>query len=199
MKKNYVGIKYVLSKCESVLQQAQKRVCFAAFTQRVLELHGGKKNEGKKIERQRYDGGFTFVETLAVIAVTAVLASGTFVSASRLVSMARRTAARTQIEQYRSALQTYFLDCGQFPTGEQGLEALWQKPVLYPVPENWNGPYIDRAISKDPWGCAYIYFAGRAALPVGTPEGLPFVIVSYGADRTSGGEGNDEDIISWQQ
>lgn len=152
----------------------------------------------KKYLFGKKDGGFTFVETLAVIAVTAVLASGTLVSASRLVSLARRTSARTQIEQYRSALQTYFLDCGQFPTTEQGLEALWEKPVLYPVPERWNGPYIDRAVSTDPWGTDYAYIAGGAALPVGTPGGLPFVIISYGADKTSGGEGNDEDIVSWK-
>lgn len=154
---------------------------------------------GKKYNFKKYDAGFTFVETLAVIAVTAVLTSGTLVSASRLVSLARRTSARTQIEHYRSALQTYFIDCGSFPTSEQGLHALWSKPILHPVPENWNGPYIDRAISSDPWGNEYVYCTEGAALPVGTPDGLPFVIMSYGADKIAGGEGINEDIVSWKQ
>ena len=78
--------------------------------------------------------GFTYVETVAVIAIGAVLTAGSLFSASKIISDARKTAAKTQIEQFGCALQTYFLDCGRFPTTEQGLSALWEKPVLYPVP-----------------------------------------------------------------
>lgn len=157
-----------------------------------------------KIKRRKYDWktkrieGFTFVETLAVIAVTALLTSGTLVSASRLIALARCTSARTQIEYYNSALQTYFIDTGSFPTTEQGLQALWSKPTSYPVPENWNGPYISRDVAKDPWGNEYAYFSGDSSMPTGTPSGLPFVIISYGADKTEGGEGDAQDIVSWK-
>lgn len=143
--------------------------------------------------------GFTFVETLAVLAIGAILAAGTTVSATRLISMAKKTAARNLIEQYSSALQSYFLDCGSFPTSEQGLQALWECPVLYPVPENWNGPYLDRKPSPDPWGNEFEYIAGKtSAMPVDVPANLPFVLMSYGADKKRGGEGDDSDIVSWE-
>ena len=87
---------------------------------------------------QKTADGFTYVETIAVIAIGAVLTAGSVFSASKIIASARKTAAKTQIEQYGSALQTYFIDCGRFPTTEQGLAALWEKQVLYPVPEVWN-------------------------------------------------------------
>ena len=102
--------------------------------------------------KEKRADGFTYVETVAVIAIGAILTAGSIFSATKLIASARRTAARTQIEQFGSALQTYFLDCGRFPTSEQGLSALWEKPVLYPVPENWSGPYLEREPGHDPWG-----------------------------------------------
>src|SRR5574344_341036 len=144
-----------------------------------------KKSDGK-------ESGFTFVETLAVLAVGAVLTAGAGVSAVRLIELARKTAARESIGQFKAALQSYYIDCGQFPTSQQGLEALWQKPVLVPVPQNWNGPYLDHELQADPWGAEYVYTAkGSAAFPEDAVSGLPFVIISYGADRVAGGDGND--------
>lgn len=96
--------------------------------------------------------GFTFIETMAVLAIGAILSAGCFFSASKVVEIARKSSAESQIRQYCSALQIYFLECGAFPTTEQGLWALWEKPVLYPVPENWAGPYIDSKPTADPWG-----------------------------------------------
>ena len=143
--------------------------------------------------------GFTFVETLAVLAIGAVLSAGSIVSATRLISLAKKTAARSQIEQFSSALQAYFLDCGRFPTTEQGLSALWEKPVLYPVPENWEGPYLDRKPSADPWGTNFEYISAESSImPSEVPENLPFVLMSYGADKKKGGEGEACDIVSWK-
>lgn len=143
--------------------------------------------------------GFTFIETIAVLAVIAVMAAGTTISAGKIISKARTVSARNEIAQYSGALQSYFLDCGRFPTTDQGLEALWNKPELYPVPENWKGPYVDRKPSKDPWGSDYIYYTGDSAfVPDEVPEGLPFVLLSYGADGQEGGEGEAEDVVSWK-
>jgi general secretion pathway protein G len=154
---------------------------------------------GKKVAGDSVSAGFTFVETLAVLAVTAVLAGQVTVAAHAMLQRSRSAGARTQIESLRVALQSYYVDCGSFPTEEQGLSALWEKPVAEPVPENWNGPYTDKAVPKDPWGVAYRYaVAGGSGMPSGTPEGLPFVIYSLGADRKEGGSGHDRDIISWQ-
>ena len=153
--------------------------------------------------------GFTYVETVAVIAIGAVLTAGSVFSATKIISAARKTAARTQIEQFSSALQTYFLDCGRFPTTEQGLKALWEKPVLYPVPENWDGPYLDREPGTDPWGTDYQYLSAESSpMPAEVPENLPFILISYGADgkedRSSGSSGGSgksggsDDILSWK-
>lgn len=155
-------------------------------------------NKKKWRNKHENEEGYTFIETLAVIAVSAVLASGTVISAGRIVALARKTAAQTQIEQYREALQSYYLDCGQFPTTEQGLSALWTKPVFYPVPTNWHGPYIEREAGTDPWGNRYCYCASSTSFPAEVPEGLPFIIMSYGADGKESGEGEAADIVSWK-
>ncbi len=161
-----------------------------------------KKKKFEEKSEKKWGGksdGFTFVETLAVLAIGAVLTAGSFVSASRLISLGKKTSAKNQINQFSSALQCYFLDCGRFPTSEQGLAALWEKPVLYPVPENWDGPYLDRKPGNDPWGTEFSYISSESsALPSDVPENLPFVLVSYGADKKSGGDGEGEDIVSWK-
>lgn len=147
----------------------------------------------------RENDGFTFVETVVVLSIVAVLAAGSTVSASRLIAKAKKVSAQNQIEQYSAGLQAYFLDCGRFPTTEQGLNSLWEKPLLYPVPQNWKGPYIQKEISKDPWNADYRYFSsGSASFPGSVPEGLPYVLYSLGADGEEGGEGEAEDICSWK-
>ena len=157
------------------------------------------RKNGTKRKRQCMADAFTFVETLAVLSIGAIIAAGSTVSATKLISFAKKTAARSQIEQYSAALQTYFLDCGRFPTSEQGLAALWTKPDLYPLPENWKGPYLERKPGKDPWGSDFEYIsAENSAMPSEVPENLPYVLVCWGADKARGGSGEGEDIVSWQ-
>ena len=106
--------------------------------------------------------------------------------------------AKAQIEQLKLSLQGYFADCSRFPTEEQGLQALWEEPELYPLAENWNGPYTDKKISADPWGNDYIYVLKDSAKGINLPKGLPFGIISLGADKVEGGSGCDKDILSWE-
>jgi general secretion pathway protein G len=156
------------------------------------------RNEKKQKRRKKSNQAFTFVETLAVLAIIAVLSAGCTVSISRIVALAKKASARNQIEQFGAALQTYFLDCGRFPTTEQGLQALWEKPLFYPVPENWNGPYLERKPGKDPWGTDFEYLSAESSLmPPEVPENLPYVLISFGADKTRGGNENGADIRSW--
>ena len=89
------------------------------------------------------------------------------------------------------SLNAYFLDTGRYPTSEQGLEALWDRPVLEPVPEGWQGPYLTKELPEDPWGNHYDYF-------VPGPSGLPYGIRSYGADGSEGGDEAAADIVSWK-
>ena len=136
------------------------------------------------------DKGFTFIETIVTISIILILSAAVGFSAIKYVDRARIAACRNQIETFRLALQSYLLDCGQFPTEAQGLQALWEKPTLAPVPSRWEGPYIDRQIPKDPWGGNYIYRNPGE-------KNLPFTIISYGADGKMGGEGMNADIRSW--
>ena len=87
---------------------------------------------------------------------------------------------------YATTLLTY---SGEYPTSEQGLSALFVKPVSLSN-DNWDGPYLSKAIPKDPWGNDYQYY-------VPGENGLPYGIMSLGKDGVEGGEGKDADITSW--
>ena len=136
------------------------------------------------------DKGFTFIETIVTISIILILSAAVGFSAIRYVERAQIAAGRNQIEILRLALQSYYLDCGLYPTETQGLQALWEKPIHQPIPAHWNGPYIDRLLPKDPWGNDYVYKNPGEM-------NLPFTIMSYGADGRLGGEGANADIHSW--
>ncbi len=126
-----------------------------------------------------------------MIAIILILTSAVGFVGFRAVDKARQVSARSQIETLSLALNAYALDCDQYPSKEQGLEGLWTRPVVAPLPAGWNGPYVNRKIIVDPWGHPYEY-----AVP--GPHGLPFSIRSFGADGQEGGEGSDRDTASWE-
>jgi general secretion pathway protein G len=137
------------------------------------------------------DGGFTFMETIIVISIILILSAGVGFSAIKFIERSRLAACKNQIESFRLSLQSYFLDCGVYPTQTQGLAALWEKPILEPVPAGWDGPYTDRQLPKDPWGTEYRYKNPG-------DKNLPFTIISWGADGREGGDGQNADIYSWE-
>lgn len=147
--------------------------------------------KNRKSDRAKKDDGFTFAETIAVLAIMLILTAGTGFAVSKYVEKSRVVAAQNQIEIFKLALQSYKIDCGRYPTKEQGLEALWQKPLIYPVSPNWNGPYVDREIQKDPWGNDYVYSLTFS-------DKVPFTVLSYGADGVEGGNDEEADIVSWK-
>jgi len=136
------------------------------------------------------DKGFTFIETIITISIILILSAAVGFSAIKYIERARLAACRNQIETLRLALQSYFLDCGQYPTEAQGLMALWDKPIQPPIPSRWDGPYISRKLPKDPWDNDYIYKNPGE-------NNLPFSIMSFGGDGKIGGEGANADIYSW--
>lgn len=139
--------------------------------------------------RRTSDSGWTFIESIVVIAIIVVLSGTVAFSASDYLERARVASARAQIEAMSIALRVYAMDTGGYPTQAQGLGALWERPVLVPVPRGWNGPYTDRPPGTDPWGEAFIY--GRAE-----HQSVPFTIRSLGADRLPGGTGHAKDIVT---
>jgi general secretion pathway protein G len=137
------------------------------------------------------DKGFTFIETIVTITIILILSAAVGFSTYKYIDWAKTASCRSQIETFRMALQSYMVDCGQFPTESQGLKALWEKPTLSPVPGNWAGPYLDREVPLDSWGNNYVYKSPGV-------HNLPFTITSYGADGKEGGEGINADINSWK-
>ena len=135
--------------------------------------------------------GFTFIELMVVIIIIGMLAMIVMPSFLKRVDEAKITAAKVQIKSFESGLKLFYLDNGFYPSTEQGLKALVEKPTSGRIPNKWReGGYLDKpVIPKDPWGNDYVYLSpGR--------HGEEYEIISYGRDGKEGGEGPDADISS---
>ncbi len=131
--------------------------------------------------------GFTLLEMLVVLVVLGLLAGLIGPQLFGRVGEAKATTAKTQMELIGVALDSYRLDNGAYPVTGQGLEALSARPARPPVPLNWRGPYLRKAVPNDPWGRPYQYVA-----PVKGGEG--YELRSLGRDGTEGGTGEDADL-----
>jgi general secretion pathway protein G len=129
---------------------------------------------------------------LVVIIVLGLLAGLVGPQIIGRVSEAKSSTARTQIELLSVALDSYRLDNGRYPTAEQGLRALFEKPTIEPIPENWRGPYLRRRVPDDPWDRPYIY-----RYP-GEQNRAGFDLLTWGRDGQPGGEEEDADVTSWE-
>ena len=140
----------------------------------------------KKINRRQ--AGVTLIEMMVVVVIIALFAALVLPRMMGQADKARKTAARAQINAFMTALGSYKLDTGSYPTTEQGLQALRAKPENV---NNWQGPYTDKEIDNDPWGHPYVYrFPGE--------HGDEPDILCYGADGQPGGDGMNGDIVSWK-
>ena len=133
--------------------------------------------------------GFTLIELMVVIVILGILAGLVLPRFMGRTEEAKKTKARLQIENLEGALKLYKLDIGTYPTTEQGLEALVQKPSTGTVPKNWReGGYLEKAkVPEDPWGRPYVYMAPGI-------KNRDFDLKSLGADGEEGGEGENADI-----
>lgn len=138
----------------------------------------------------RRSRGFTLIEVMVVIVIIAILAALIVPKVMSRPEEARVAAARQDIGAIVQALKLYKLDNMRYPTTEQGLQALVKKPTAAPVPENWKGNGYLEKLPKDPWGTPYQY------LQPGLHGEID--VMSFGANREAGGEGNDADIGSWE-
>lgn len=142
--------------------------------------------ETKVCQQQR---GFTLIEIMVVVVILGILAALVVPKVMSRPDEARIVAAKQDIQALTQALKLYRLDNQRYPSSEQGLQALVQKPTVAPLPPNWKtGGYLDR-LPQDPWKHDYLY------LNPGLHGEID--IFSYGADGAPGGEGNDADIGSW--
>jgi general secretion pathway protein G len=139
-------------------------------------------------KRNRREAGVTLIEMMVVVVIIALFAALVLPRMMGQADRAKKTQARAQINAYMTALGSYKLDNGVYPTTEQGLQALRDKPENA---NNWQGPYTDKEIGNDPWGHPYVYhFPGE--------HGDDPDIVCYGADGQPGGDGMNADIVSWK-
>jgi general secretion pathway protein G len=138
--------------------------------------------------RRRGQAGVTLIEMLVVVTIIALFAALVGPRVLRQADGARVTATRAQIEAFLTALGTYKLNTGVYPTTEQGLDALRRQPQDTP---QWAGPYLPKEVPPDPWGTPYLY-------KYPSEHGDEPEIISYGADRQPGGEGINADIVSWK-
>ena len=130
--------------------------------------------------------GFTLIELLVVIIVLGLLVGLVGPRLFGRVGQSKQAAARAQIELIGAGLDQYRLDVGSYPTTSQSLDALQKNPGA----ANWNGPYLKKAVPKDPWGNAYKYRCCPG-------QHGDYDLWSEGADGQPGGEGENADITSW--
>ncbi|QDW66345.1 type II secretion system major pseudopilin GspG [Luteimonas granuli] len=131
--------------------------------------------------------GFSLLEMIVVLVIIGLIMG---LVGPRLFSQADRAkvqTAETQVKMLRGALQTMRLDIGRFPTEDEGLQLLTQRPSDARLANRWQGPYLDETVPADPWGNPYQY-SPRAA------GDHAFTLFSYGADGQAGGTGHDADI-----
>jgi len=157
--------------------------------QRRFHVRQGTNTVRRIRETIRSQRGFTFIEIMVVVAILAILAALVVPRIMGRTDDAKRTAAKVQIRNIEGALQLYKLDNGVYPSTEQGLKALVEKPAVGVVPKKWKlGGYIQK-LPEDPWGNPYKYLSP-------SPKG-DYEITCLGTDGEVGGEGINADITNW--
>ena len=141
------------------------------------------------VQKKQRERGFTLVEILLVVLIIGILAAMVVPNLAGRGEAARQSAARADIDtNLDSVLSMYEMDNGRYPSTEQGLNALIQKPTTEPVPARWKGPYIKKKVlPKDPWGRDYVYLFPGAHNTDG------YDLSSNGPD----GVESDDDVVNW--
>ncbi|MFL2527973.1 MAG: type II secretion system major pseudopilin GspG [Candidatus Azotimanducaceae bacterium] len=128
--------------------------------------------------------GFTLIEILIVVVILGILGAVVVPNILSRPDTARVQAAQTDLRALSQTLEIYRLDNFQYPSSEQGLESLIDRPSGFPEPKNWNPEGYLKKLPTDPWGSPYLY----------EKAGSSYSLISLGADGQEGGEGFDADI-----
>ena len=128
--------------------------------------------------------GFTLIEILIVVVILGILGAVVVPNILSRPDTARVQAAQTDLRALSQTLEIYRLDNFQYPSSEQGLESLVDRPSGFPEPKNWNPEGYLKKLPTDPWGSPYLY----------EKPGSSYSLISLGADGQEGGEGFDADI-----
>jgi general secretion pathway protein G len=140
----------------------------------------------KTHSRLKYTSGFTLLELLVVMVIIGMLAGFVAPKFFAQIGKSETKTARAQIDALEKALDQYRLDLGHYPSSEQGLSALTERPA---GEAKWSGPYLKKGVPLDPWAHPYLYkFPG---------EHSEFDLYSHAKDGQPGGTGEAEDIVNW--
>jgi general secretion pathway protein G len=145
-------------------------------------------NEKGTSIRRSATAGFTLIEMMVVMVIIGLLMALVGPRFIRQEEKAKSRAARAQLELLGTALDTFRLDTGRYPSTQEGLAGLNQRPFGL---DRWDGPYLKKAVPADPWGRPYYYRSPGEG-------GRPYDLFSYGADGAPGGEGDARDVTSWE-
>ncbi|MDQ2993598.1 MAG: type II secretion system major pseudopilin GspG [Pseudomonadota bacterium] len=138
---------------------------------------------------KRYQRGFTLIEVMVVVVILGILAAFIVPKIIGRPDEAKVAKVRSDVQALQTAMDLYRLDNGRYPTTEQGLRALVERPTSEPVPTGWRtGGYIQK-LNDDPWGRQYLY--------LNPGEHGEIDIFSYGAEGKAGGEGINTTIGNW--
>lgn len=129
--------------------------------------------------------GFTLLEILVVLVIIGLLAGLVAPRFFGQVGKSETQVARAQLDAFVKALDQYRLDTGRYPSAEQGLDALVNRPE---GETRWAGPYLRKAVPPDPWGRPYVYRSPGAK--------SDFEVATLGKDGVAGGEGENSDLSS---
>lgn len=138
--------------------------------------------------RHPRQAGFTLIEMMVVMSIIGLLMALVGPNIIRQFGKASTGASKAQVESLGTALDAFRLDCGRYPTSQEGLAALRQPPQGL---TRWDGPYLKKEVPLDPWGRAYLYRSPGEG-------GRPYELGSFGADGAPGGDGENRDIVSWE-
>lgn len=143
-------------------------------------------------QRKLRQTGFSLVEILVVLVIIGLLIGIVAPNVLERADDARIQKAQADIKAVETALKLYKLDNFGYPSTEQGLQALVEKPALDPIPQNWKGDGYLPELPRDPWGRPYLYLQ-----PSERGSGA-YDLYTLGADGVTGGEGQDADIGNWK-
>jgi len=151
------------------------------MTKKTTKMHS---NGPRRCHRA---GGFSLIELLLVLVILATLTAIVVPKFTKRSEQAKVTSAAVEISQIEVALDAFEVDCGRYPTTEEGLGALLQQPSNA---DGWHGEYLKRGIPQDPWGNPYVY------RQPGRHNTTGYDLYSFGPD---GQEGGGDDIDNWSE
>jgi general secretion pathway protein G len=135
------------------------------------------------MKQRKEQKAFTLVELLLVVTIIGILAGAVLINFSGQTTRAKITRAESDISSIGMALSVYEITIGDYPSTDQGLDALVNDPGV----DGWEKPFLQKKTFKDPWGNEYQYsYPGN--------KGVNYDLYSFGPD---GQEGTEDDIGNW--